>query len=137
MKRFDLVLVASLAALVAGATAAPAADFTFNVPVDAQSIEAEFTEGRVECAVEGGGTAMGSGEQFFALDSFGDFQETLTILVNVADGQDPADASRYECNLTLRNSSGQFVAYDSIADSGGRRTAGVGRLSGTLGSGRR
>ena len=104
-------LIASLAAL-ATAGAADAADFTFNVPIDVQNMAAEFTEGKVECFVtEPGapGAPTGTGQQFFGLDSFGNFQQTLSVVVNVDAGVDPGAVNGFGCVLALKDSSGQFL----------------------------
>ena len=100
-------LLAAVAAL-ATTGAAEAADFTFNVPIDVQNMAAEITEGKVDCIVSGPGDENGVGQQFFSLDSFGNFQDTISVVVNVDAGADPGTASDYFCVLSLKDGSGEF-----------------------------
>ena len=112
-------LLAALAAL-ATAGAAEAADFTFNVPIDVQNMAAEITEGKVECFVtEPGatGSPTGTGQQFFGLDSFGNFQQTISVAVNVDAGADPGAVSGFGGVLALKDSSGQFQGIGSAFES--------------------
>lgn len=130
MKRQFFPIVAGFAAL-GFMGVAQAADFTFNVPVDVQNMEVEYTEGRVTCTVFESNTELGTGQQFFGLDSFGNHDDTLNVAVNVEFGA-PEQVDRYECKLAMRNDNGDFV----VIDGGGLGLGGSFRTQGSIGTNR-
>jgi hypothetical protein len=104
--------LAAVVALFACASAANAADFTFNVPVSLKSILPADVPGSVMCHVysvvpppglgniPGGATSIGMGSKPFTL-SKGGYSGTVTVAVNADPGKDPANVRGYICALSL------------------------------------
>jgi hypothetical protein len=100
------------AALFASASAASAADFTFNVPVSLKSISPPDVAGYVYCQVystvpppglgniPAGSASMGAGSTPFTLAK-GGYAGTVAVAVDVSAGKDPANARGYICHLML------------------------------------
>jgi hypothetical protein len=102
--------LAGVAALFACASAAGAADFTFNVPVSLKSISPEYPV-TIRCFVfnmavpagtptnmQFGGDLIGEGRKGFTLKS-GAYEGTVTVSVDSSTRKNPADARGYRCLL--------------------------------------
>lgn len=100
------------AALFAFASAASAADFTFNVPLSLKSISPGDVAGNIYCQVystvpppglgviPAGSASMGAGSTPITL-SKGGYAGTVAVAVDVNPGKDPANARGYICHLML------------------------------------
>lgn len=113
------------------ASAASAADFTFNVPVSLKSILPLDAPAYISCHVYSvepppafgtipvGSTSMGIGSTPFTLTKGGYAGPPVVVAVNVETGKDPANARGYICTLAL---AGQkcVVAPDSEPCRGAR-----------------
>ncbi len=104
--------VALAAVLGAGASAAMAEDFEFDVPVQLSKLDAAFTQGKVFCEVRGvnrdmgsgsgrADTVIGSGETTFAIAQ-GAFNGPVTVKFNAnRPKNEPSDGRSWRCSLTL------------------------------------
>jgi hypothetical protein len=109
------------AALAAGAQAAFAEDFEFEVPVQLSKIDSAFTQGKVTCQVrgigrDGGGQAtspnalVASGDATFALVQ-GGFNGAVSVRFNAGRPQhEPQDGRTWNCALSLVSAGGAVSA---------------------------
>jgi hypothetical protein len=109
-----LARAALSAVLGAGASAATAEDFEFDVPVQLSKLDPAFTQGKVLCEVRGvtrdtatgAGTGqlnavIGSGETSFAIAQ-GAFNGPVTVKFNAnRPKNEPSDGRSWRCSLTL------------------------------------
>lgn len=100
-----------------------AADFTFNVPVNIQNQEAGINNGEVRCSAYfrqplSNANRIGEGVQFFAVDTQGSFQGTLTVAFYADQGDAPEDARFYTCVLRLQVDGGAYIEQSSPENSG-------------------
>ena len=103
----------TVAVLFACASAANAADFTFNVPVGLKSILPADTPAYVNCQIYStvpspargvlprGSDSMGVGAKAFTLSKGGYEGPPIAVPVNAEPGKDPANARGYICWLML------------------------------------
>lgn len=111
-----LVRVALSAVLGAGASAATAEDFEFDVPVQLSKLDPAFTQGKVTCEVHGIthdsatgwetrpgqlNAVIGSGETSFAI-ARGAFNTPVTVKFNAnRPKNEPSDGRSWRCSLVL------------------------------------
>jgi len=93
------------AALLAIATPAAAADFTFIVPVEITNLPAAIDSGKVRCQtmITNGGTSAIISDTYsppFAIVNHG-YSGTIRIESNAAPSMEPANAQTYQCTLWL------------------------------------
>jgi hypothetical protein len=113
--RWTIRAIAGLALLAGFSGPLAAADFTFQVPLDVRNMPAEVTEGQVQCDVDFGGGDLVSGQQFFGVDSLGNFQQTISVPVTVQPDRNPALARGWICQLMLRDVDGDFLDPGDLA----------------------
>lgn len=94
MARFRALV---LAAVVLGAGAAEAADFTFTVPVNARNLMPEVTRVGVTCKIYRGQNTVAGGDSPVVTPQNGTVQQTLTVEINVPASQDKTTVDRYTC----------------------------------------
>jgi hypothetical protein len=124
--------LACVAALFACASAAGAADFTFNVPVSLKSISPEYPV-TIKCFVfnmavpagtptnmQFGGDLIGEGRKDFTLKS-GAYEGTVTVSVDSSTRKNPADARGYRCLLQFTRGSA-YYCFDVPNDGPCRRS---------------
>jgi len=109
-----LARVALSAALGAGASAAMAEDFEFDVPVQLSKLDAAFTQGKVTCEVHGmshdpatghptgqANAVVGSGETSFAIAQ-GAYGGPVSVKFNANRPKyQPSDGRSWQCSLVL------------------------------------
>ena len=106
-----LVRVALSAVLGAGASAATAEDFEFDVPVQLSKLDPAFTQRKVTCEVRhdatmafptaGANAVIGSGETSFAIAQ-GAFNGPVSVKFNANRPKyQPSDGRSWQCSLVL------------------------------------
>lgn len=101
-----------------------AADFTFNVPVNLYAQPSNFNEGLVICAIgnsnqelnldpenPSGSGILGFVEQPFSLDSQGNFQETLTLLIDAESIEAAIAAKQWRCSLYVKDDNNGHLTH--------------------------
>ena len=117
MKLISRILLSlSPIALLGIASAANAADFTFNVPVNLQNMHREVNTIGVTCRtfkVRGnytGPNVVGGGHTSYVaipLDSNGGYRGTIVVNFDAESGKSASDATYYECDLYINGGSVQ------------------------------
>ena len=95
-------------ALIAMATPATAAHFTFKVPVELHKLRNNVMNARFQCVVydQNGGVIGQNGKTVSINRQTGEYTGTLTIAVNADLGKSAFDARSYKCFLGLMQAAG-------------------------------
>jgi hypothetical protein len=89
--------IALILALVT--TPAWAADFVFNVPVRLNNLDARVTSMVVLCSISSPSSSLGFRAERIAIPTSGDYNNTVRVEVSAREGMNPAEATRYRCDL--------------------------------------
>ena len=110
-------LLLAVAFCLVGVAAAQAQEWTFQVPVQLKSIQANVTAVHVFCTVYDKNRQPISGisaPNQTSLDATGNFNQTLTAKVSVAPGKDPSLGATYECDLVFDGVPGTSGCYPGV-----------------------